>query len=156
MVRDQVQPGDLRALKRLQSDLAAVVDASDAGDEPTTVSRLNALLEQHPVRPRISGHDAQTWHLHVNDTQDPVAAILTGGGLFGMSLASPSSAPTGSAGAPPRTCHDAFFDATANHSKRFCSARDAPAAPTLLAYRSRADRARRGLIDRAGDDEPCR
>jgi predicted RNA-binding Zn ribbon-like protein len=135
-VRDQLQAGDLRALKRLQSELAAVVDASDAGDEPATVSRLNALLEQHPVRPRISGHDAQTWHLHVNDTKASVATILAAEGLFGMALVVTELGADrfGRCAAPD--CTLAYLDSSANRSKRFCSARCA-SRTNVAAYRSR-------------------
>ncbi len=135
-VRDQVQPGDLRALKRLQSDLAAVVDASDAGDEPTTVSRLNALLEQHPVRPRISGHDAQTWHLHVNDTKASVTTILAAEGLFGMALVVTELGADRFGRCAAQDCNNAYLDSSANRSKRFCSARCA-SRTNVAAYRSR-------------------
>lgn len=135
-LRDRVQPGDLRALKRLQGELAAVVDASAAGDEPATVARLNALLEQHPVRPRISGHDAQTWHLHVNDSAASVATILAAEGLFGMALVVTELGADrfGRCAAPD--CTNAYLDSSANRSKRFCSARCA-SRTNVAAYRSR-------------------
>jgi predicted RNA-binding Zn ribbon-like protein len=135
-VRDQVQPGDLRALKRLQTELAAVVDASAVADEATTVALLNALLEQHPVRPRISGHDAQTWHLHVNDTNASVATILAAEGLFGMALVVTELGADRFGRCAATDCTNAYLDSSANRSKRFCSARCA-SRTNVAAYRSR-------------------
>jgi predicted RNA-binding Zn ribbon-like protein len=135
-VREQVQPGDLRALKRLQGELAAVVDASAAGDETAVVTRLNALLEQHPVRPRISGHDTQDWHLHVNDTNASVATILAAEGLFGMALVVTEIGADRFGRCSAADCTNAYLDSSANHSKRFCSGRCA-SRTNVAAYRSR-------------------
>jgi hypothetical protein len=135
-VRDQVQPGDLRALKRLQGELAAVVDASAAGDETTVVVLLNELLEQHPVRPRISGHDTQDWHLHVNDSNASVATILAAEGLFGMALVVTEIGADRFGRCAADGCDNAYLDSSANRSKRFCSSRCA-SRTNVAAYRSR-------------------
>jgi predicted RNA-binding Zn ribbon-like protein len=135
-VRDQVQPGDLRALKRLQGELAAVVDASASGDETAVVMLLNALLEQHPVRPRISGHDTQDWHLHVNDTNASVATILAAEGLFGMALVVTEIGADRFGRCSAAACGNAYLDSSANHSKRFCCGRCA-SRTNVAAYRSR-------------------
>jgi predicted RNA-binding Zn ribbon-like protein len=135
-VREQVQPGDLRALKRLQGELAAVVDASAAGDETVVVTLLNELLEQHPVRPRISGHDTQDWHLHVNDTNASVATILAAEGLFGMALVVTEIGADRFGRCSAADCGNAYLDSSANHSKRFCSGR-CGSRTNVAAYRSR-------------------
>jgi predicted RNA-binding Zn ribbon-like protein len=135
-LRSRVSPADLRVLRKVQTELRAVVDDSAAGDEPAAVAKLNALLEQHPVRPRISGHDAQTWHLHVNDSTDSVAAILVGEALFGMAVAVTELGADRFGWCADEGCHAAFFDGTANHSKRFCSARCSTRA-NVAAYRQR-------------------
>jgi predicted RNA-binding Zn ribbon-like protein len=133
---DRVVPSDLRALRRFEVELDLVIGDSAAADDVAVVQRLNALLEQHPVRPRISGHDAQTWHLHVNDSSDPVAAILIGEALYGMSLAVTQIGADRFGRCADETCRAAFFDATANHSKRFCSSRCATRT-NVAAYRQR-------------------
>jgi predicted RNA-binding Zn ribbon-like protein len=135
-LREQVQPGDLRALKRLQGELAAVVDASASGDETAAVLLLNALLEQHPVRPRISGHDTQDWHLHVNDTNASVATILAAEGLFGMALVVTELGADRFGRCAAAGCDNAYLDSSANRSKRFCSSRCA-SRTNVAAYRSR-------------------
>jgi predicted RNA-binding Zn ribbon-like protein len=127
---------DLRAVRRFQPELRAVIDASAAGNDQSVVRRLNALLEQHPLRPRISGHDAQTWHLHVNDTGDSVAEILIGEALHGMTLAVTEIGADRFGWCAADGCCHAFFDATANHSKRFCGTRCATRT-NVAAYRQR-------------------
>jgi predicted RNA-binding Zn ribbon-like protein len=133
---ERLESSDLRALRRFEVELALVIDDSAAGDDAAVVQRLNMLLEQHPVRPRISGHDSQTWHLHVNDSSDPVAAILVGEALYGMSLAVTQLGADRFGRCADGTCRAAFFDATANHSKRFCSSRCATRT-NVAAYRQR-------------------
>jgi predicted RNA-binding Zn ribbon-like protein len=138
--RDWLAPravtADLRVLRKFQTELAAVIDASAAGNDVAVVEQLNELLVQHPVRPRISGHDAQTWHLHVNDRADSVAAILIGEALFGMTLAVTEIGADRLGWCASETCNRAFFDGTANHSKRFCSSRCATRT-NVAAYRQR-------------------
>jgi predicted RNA-binding Zn ribbon-like protein len=132
----RVAASDLRILRKFQTDLGAVIDDSAAGNEAAVVDRLNQLLGQHPVRPRISGHDAQTWHLHVNDQTDSVAEILIGEALFGMTLAVTELGADRLGWCASPTCGKAFFDGTANHSKRFCSSRCATRT-NVAAYRQR-------------------
>jgi predicted RNA-binding Zn ribbon-like protein len=132
----RVVPGDLRTLKRFQADLSAVIDDSAAGNDADVVAKLNDLLVAHPVRPRISGHDAQTWHLHVNDQTDSVAAILIGEALFGITLAVTEIGADRLGWCASDSCDNAFFDGTANHSKRFCSNRCATRT-NVAAYRQR-------------------
>jgi len=48
---EQVTSPDLAALRAVQAELAAVVDASAAGQGPAAVAVLNDLLARHPVRP---------------------------------------------------------------------------------------------------------
>jgi predicted RNA-binding Zn ribbon-like protein len=132
----RVTPADVRALRKAQADLRAVVEESAAGNETEVVAKLNALLEQHPVRPRISGHDAQTWHLHVNDSTDSVASIVIGEALFGMTIAVTEIGADRFGICADAGCGGAFFDATANHSKRFCCSRCSTRA-NVAAYRQR-------------------
>jgi predicted RNA-binding Zn ribbon-like protein len=119
----RVSAADLRPLRKVQTELRLVVDSSAAGDEAAVVATLNELLAEHPVRPRISGHDSQTWHLHVNDSTDSVASIVIGEALFGMAVAVTELGADRFGWCADDTCGAAFFDGTANHSKRFCCSR---------------------------------
>ncbi|HEX3708076.1 MAG TPA: CGNR zinc finger domain-containing protein [Mycobacteriales bacterium] len=132
----RVTPADIRALRKTQEELRAVIDDSAQGNEAAVVATLNELLERHPVRPRISGHDASTWHLHINDSGDSVAAILTGEALYGMTLTVTEIGADRFGWCADTGCSAAYFDATANHSKRFCSQRCATRT-NVAAYRRR-------------------
>jgi len=135
-LRTRVETSDVRALRRFAPELRAVIDDSDSGEDRSVVRRLNALLDQHPLRPHISGHDAQTWHLHVNDSNDSVAAILIGEALYGMMLAVTELGADRFGWCAAEGCDRAFFDGTANHSKRFCCARCATRT-NVAAFRQR-------------------
>jgi predicted RNA-binding Zn ribbon-like protein len=132
----RVTAADLKALRRSQCEFRQVVQDCSAGNEQGVVDRLNTMLEHYPVRPRISGHDAQTWHLHVNDSTDSVASILIGEALFGMTLVVTELGTDRFGWCADETCAAAFFDGTANHSKRFCCAR-CSTRTNVAAYRQR-------------------
>lgn len=134
--RRRVTPADLRAMRRFVPELRAVINDSATAEDQSVVRRLNSLLEQHPLRPRISGHDAQTWHLHVNDSGDSLAEILIGEALYGITLAVTELGADRFGWCAAEGCDNAFFDATANHSKRFCGTRCATRT-NVAAYRQR-------------------
>lgn len=119
----RVRSTDVDPLRRTRAGLALVVDSSAAGDDAAVVAQLNALLVQHPIRPHISGHDAQSWHLHVSDTEAPVAEIVTGEALFGLTVlvTDLGADRLGRCAAPG--CGRAFLDTSPNRSRRFCSSR---------------------------------
>jgi predicted RNA-binding Zn ribbon-like protein len=114
---------DLAPLRSVQRDLGAVVDASAAGDGAAAVRLLNELLSRHPVRPRVSGHDESTWHLHVNDENASVAEILTGEALLGLAILVSEMGATRLGRCAASGCMGAFVDTSANSSRRFCSTR---------------------------------
>jgi predicted RNA-binding Zn ribbon-like protein len=120
---ERIRPSDPPALRRVQAELTMIVDASARGEETVVVEGLNGLLARHPIRPRISGHDATTWHLHVNDDDANVAEALITEALFGLTLVVTELGATrfGRCAAPD--CYDAFIDTTTNRSRRFCSTR---------------------------------
>jgi predicted RNA-binding Zn ribbon-like protein len=107
----------------VQRDLGAVVDASAAGDGAEVVRLLNDLLSNHPIRPRVSGHDESTWHLHVNDQNASVAETLTGEALLGLAILVSEMGATRLGRCAASGCRGAFVDTSANSSRRFCSTR---------------------------------
>ncbi|MGH8920949.1 MAG: CGNR zinc finger domain-containing protein, partial [Acidimicrobiales bacterium] len=100
------------------------------------VSRLNALLERHPIRPRISGHDAESWHLHVSDQAARVADILAAEYLFGLTLVVTELGPDRFGICGASDCNDVFVDLSPNLSRRFCGDKCATRT-NVAAYRAR-------------------
>ena len=119
----QLTPADLGPLRVVQRDLAGLVDASAGGEGAEVVHRLNDLLERHPIRPRVSGHDESSWHLHVSDESASAAETLISEALLGLVLLVTEVGATRLGRCAAENCTNAFVDTSANSSKRFCSTR---------------------------------
>ena len=135
----RAKPADLRAMRRLQAELSAVVDASAAGDSGRVVTLVNDALERYPVTARLSDHDGEPWHLHVGDSHRSVPEVLGAEALFGLAVLV-SQLGTDRLGRCAATgCNRAFVDTSANRSRRYCSARCATRT-NVAAHRQRARR----------------
>jgi len=119
----QLTPADLEPLRAVQRDLAGLVDASAGGEGAEVVRRLNDLLGRHPIRPRVSGHDESSWHLHVSDESASAAETLISEALLGLLLLVTDVGATRLGRCAAENCTNAYVDTSANSSKRFCSTR---------------------------------
>ncbi|MEV6152847.1 CGNR zinc finger domain-containing protein [Nonomuraea sp. NPDC052129] len=128
LVNDPHPPPELLELR---DELAALFDGT--GGEQAVVARLNALLVRHPVRPQLSDHDGQRWHLHLAVDAHGTAAA---GAVMGLAaLVAELGADRLGRCQEPR-CLRAFLDTSSNRSRRYCSARCASRA-NVAAYRAR-------------------
>ena len=75
---------DCTALRRFQTELRPVFEASGTGDVQRVIGGLNALMERHPVTPMISDHDIDNLHLHVANRAASVSELLIGEALLGL------------------------------------------------------------------------
>ncbi|MER6946878.1 CGNR zinc finger domain-containing protein [Nonomuraea sp. NPDC000554] len=123
LVNDPDPPPGLRGLRE---ELIAVFASAD---EDTLVARLNALLVRYPVRPQLSGHDGQRWHLHL--AEDSAACAVMGLAAVVAELGADRLGRCQDA-----RCSRAFLDTSSNRSRRYCSARCASRA-NVAAYRAR-------------------
>ena len=64
-MRDEVSERDVSVFRRARKRLRDVFQLGSVGRDTEAVTELNVLLEAYPVQPRISGHDASDWHMHV-------------------------------------------------------------------------------------------
>lgn len=119
----RVSAADLAPLRTVQRELAGLIDASAAGEGAVVVERLNVILARNPLRPRVSGHDESSWHLHVNDEGATVAETLTSEAMLGLVLLVTEVGATRLGRCASSTCDRAFVDTSANSSRRFCSSR---------------------------------
>lgn len=116
-------PADLSAVKKLQSELAAIVDASAVHHDADVVRLLNDTLEKYPISPRLSDHENQPWHLHVGDTHANVSRVLAAEALFGLAVLVSTLGPTRLGRCAAEDCNAAYLDTSPNHSRRYCSTR---------------------------------
>jgi predicted RNA-binding Zn ribbon-like protein len=127
---------DLLRLRALRARLRPVFEDAAAGDDRAAVAQLNALLAEAVIRPQITDHDGEDWHLHIFDgARDPwegytaaavmgLAVLLTEAGVDRLGVCR---------GAP---CRNVFVDTSTNKSRRYCSDRCATRA-NVAAYRAR-------------------
>lgn len=127
---------DVAVIRETRTEIRAVFEASARGDEQEVVRTLNALLVRFPVSPSISGHDAQTWHLHVAEVETSVAETLLAEALMGMAVVvcDHGAGRFGICNAEP--CRNAFVDTSPNRSRRYCSERCSSRA-NVAAFRAR-------------------
>ncbi|GII61841.1 hypothetical protein Skr01_19260 [Sphaerisporangium krabiense] len=126
---------DLRVLRELRAELAAVFAAAAVRDEEGVVERLNSLLVRRPVHPQISRHDGQRWHLHLTEGGRLGDEYATGAVMGLTALVTELGVDRlGLCQAAP--CRRVYLDTSSNRSRRYCSERCASRA-NVAAYRAR-------------------
>lgn len=119
--------------RELRAGVRAVFDAATDGDPRRAVDRLNALLTAYPIRPRLTDHDGNGWHLHLaaDGTQATGAAAAMGLAQFvtehGLDRLGRCAADD---------CDRVYLDTSTNRSRRYCGVRCAGRA-NVAAYRAR-------------------
>ena len=114
---------DVAALRKGAKRLREVFEHGSAGRDIAAVEALNALLETHPVQPRISGHEVNDWHMHVTGRGSTVAAEHMAGAVWGLAvwLCQYGSARFGVCA--DERCGNVYLDTSSNCCRRFCSER---------------------------------
>ena len=145
---------DLVPLRAAQRDLADLVDASAGGDGVEVVNLLNDLLSRHPIRPRVSGHDESSWHLHVNDDDASVAETVISEALLGLAILVTEVGATRLGRCAAESCTNAFVDTSANSSRRFCSTRCSTRTNVAALRRRKQQQLNPGQLAVAGASQP--
>lgn len=127
---------DAKALRRTSSQVRKVFEIAASGDDPGAVKALNALLDAHPARPNISGHDASDWHIHVTRSGSSVAEEWSAAAAWGLAVALTRWGSVRFGVCAGSGCGDAYLDTSTNRSRRYCSERCATRAH-VAAYRAR-------------------
>lgn len=138
-IPDDVTDSDLRGLRQLRDRLRAVFDAATTGDEQHAVDLLNGLLAEHPIHPRISGHDQRNWHFHLGERGGFVERY-TAQAVMGLATLVTLLGPDRLGVCQEQRCDAVFADTSANRSRRYCSGRCATRA-NVAAYRARRAKA---------------
>ncbi|GAA1771419.1 CGNR zinc finger domain-containing protein [Luedemannella helvata] len=120
---DEATERDLAALRRGQRRLREVFEYGSSGRDADAVAALNSMLELQPVQPRISGHDAADWHMHVTSRGSSVSNEYLVGAAWGLAvwLCEFGSARFGVCA--DERCGNVYLDTSSNNCRRFCSER---------------------------------
>jgi predicted RNA-binding Zn ribbon-like protein len=135
-LQSQVSDRDAVALRRFQKDLRPAFEASASDDAQGVVDVLNALLERHPITPRIADHDPAALHIHVANKAASVADLLIGESLLGLANLVCDLGPTRLGVCAAASCTNVYVDTSPNQSRRYCSERCSSRA-NVAAYRAR-------------------
>jgi len=133
---ERATDADVTALRRTSDALRAVFGLAAAGEDAATVAALNEQLAKHPVHPRISGHDASDWHIHVTKPGSPVAEDYAAAAVWGLAVALTRWGSERFGVCAEDRCGNAYLDTSTNRSRRYCSDRCATRAH-VAAYRAR-------------------
>lgn len=120
---DEATERDVAAFRRAQKKLREVFELGAGQHDSEAVAALNALLEAHPMQPRISGHDAADWHMHVTSRGASISAEYLAGAIWGLAvwLCEYGSARFGVCA--DERCGNVYLDTSSNCCRRFCSER---------------------------------
>jgi hypothetical protein len=132
----QVVERDVVTLRRFQRDLRPVFEASSQDDPRGVVGGLNALLERHPITPRIADHNPANLHIHVANRAASVSDLLIGESLLGLANLVCDLGPTRLGVCAAAPCTNVYVDTSPNQSRRYCSDRCSSRA-NVAAYRAR-------------------
>jgi predicted RNA-binding Zn ribbon-like protein len=119
----EVTERDLGAFRRGQKRIREVFEAGSSGLEAETIDALNALLEAHPVQPRISGHDTHEWHMHVTSRGSSVSAEYLAGAVWGLAVWLCEYGSSRFGVCADDRCGNVYLDTSSNCCRRFCSER---------------------------------
>lgn len=143
---DRATAADLAALRPVAAGLRRALDRAAAADDAGVLREVNALLAEHPLRPRLSaGHDPTTtaghdtvanWHVHVADVDASPATEVAAAAAWGIAhgIVHYGLERWGRCGADG--CENYYLDTSTNRAKRFCSPRCANRVH-VAAFRSR-------------------
>jgi predicted RNA-binding Zn ribbon-like protein len=135
-LQPQVVDKDVTALRRFQRDLRPAFEASAADDAQGVVDVLNALLERHPITPRIADHNPASLHIHVANRAASVSDLMIGESLLGLANLVCDLGPTRLGVCAAAPCTNVYVDTSPNQSRRYCSERCSSRA-NVAAFRAR-------------------
>jgi predicted RNA-binding Zn ribbon-like protein len=121
--QEQLAARDFAVLRRAQRRLRAVFALGTAGRDADAVAELNALLDTHPVKPRISGHDTTDWHMHVTGRGSSVSAEYLAGAVWGLAVWVCAYGSARFGVCADERCRNVYLDTSSNNCRRFCSER---------------------------------
>lgn len=139
---------DVAVLRKGAKRLREVFEHGSAGRDDEAVTALNALLEAHPVQPRISFHSGNDWHMHVTGRGSSVAAEHMAGAVWGLAVWLCEYGSNRFGVCADDRCGNVYLDTSSNCCRRFCSERCATRSHVA------AHRARKRAVDSGPQPAP--
>ncbi|HSF26427.1 MAG TPA: CGNR zinc finger domain-containing protein [Actinomycetes bacterium] len=132
----QVGPPEVAALRAARERFRAVFTKVDAGDAAGAVGVLNTILAGARIRPELSDHDGEGWHLHLSRGRESPSGVYVATAAMGLAarIAAVGLDRLGVCQAAP--CVRVYLDTSTNRSRRYCCERCATRA-NVAAYRAR-------------------
>ena len=132
-----VRPEDFAEIEAIHGVRARLRTVFGVYDAATVAKRVNGLLSEAPVSPRLTNHDDYGWHVHYFAPGASLAEHIAVDG--GMALAHVVSMEETErlriCDAPD--CQAVLIDLSRNRSKRYCDARSCGNRLNVAAYRQR-------------------
>src|SRR4051812_15238569 len=135
-LQSQVTDRDAVVLRRFCKDLRPAFEASASDDAQGVVDVLNALLERHPITPRIADHNPAALHIHVANKAASVADLLIGESLLGLATLVCALGPPRLGVGAAASCTNVYVDTPPTQPRRYCSER-CSSRENVAAYRAR-------------------
>ncbi|MFJ4209270.1 CGNR zinc finger domain-containing protein [Paenarthrobacter sp. NPDC089675] len=126
-------PAELRSVKRLRSELAALW----AADEDTAAKSVNKLLSDAKALPQLVKHDQWDWHLHATTQEAPLADRMGTEAAMAIVDVIRSKEMDRMRVCAAEDCDAVVLDLSRNRSKLYCDTGNCANRTHVAAYRAR-------------------
>jgi predicted RNA-binding Zn ribbon-like protein len=132
-----VQPDDFKDLESIYRVRERFRELFGVGDVALIARRVNSLVAEAPVRPRLTNHDDYGWHVHYFAPGVSLADHLAVDGGMALAHVVSSSETDRLRICEAPDCEAVLIDLSRNRSKRYCDARACGNRLNVAAYRER-------------------
>lgn len=132
-----VQPRDLDAVEALHGLRGRFRQAFGVDDQAVVAARVNTLLAEAPVTPRLTFHDDYGWHVHYFAPGTTLAEHLAVDGAMALAHVVSMDETERLRVCDAPDCEAVLIDLSRNRSKRYCDARACGNRLNVAAYRQR-------------------
>lgn len=116
---------------------ATIAAAWDVTESAELAAIANRLFADHAGRPFLTRHDQQDWHLHLTDSEAPLADRIGAEAAMAFTDLIRSDGLDRLQRCVADDCTAVFVDLTKNRSRRFCETGNCANRAHVAAYRSR-------------------
>ncbi len=129
-----VSADDFAAVRALRERFYGIFVAAT---EEEMAARINAMIGEAPVRPRLTDHDDYDWHMHYFTPGATLAEHLAVDGAIALAQVMASGERDRLRVCAAPDCTQVLVDLSRNRSKRYCDARTCGNRLHVAAYRER-------------------